>query len=53
MRKTITLLLSALTLATATPLLTSCARMTPQQKKTASFKRKARGGKTPCPCESH
>ncbi|GAB3831613.1 MULTISPECIES: hypothetical protein [Hymenobacter] len=53
MKKTLTLLLTVLTLAASVPSLTSCARRTPQQKKTASFKRKARGGHVPCPCDSH
>lgn len=30
-----------------------CAARSPLQKKTASFKRKAKSGKIPCPCESH
>ncbi|WP_176133120.1 hypothetical protein [Hymenobacter sp. CRA2] len=53
MRKTLTMLLAALTLAATLPVTTSCARRTAQQKKTASYKRKARGGHTPCPCDSH
>ncbi|WP_400192176.1 hypothetical protein [Hymenobacter sp. B81] len=53
MRKTLTLLLSLLILGTSVPLTTGCARRTAQQKKTATFKRKAKGGKTPCPCDSH
>ncbi|OON67471.1 hypothetical protein B0919_18615 [Hymenobacter sp. CRA2] len=52
-RKTLTMLLAALTLAATLPVTTSCARRTAQQKKTASYKRKARGGHTPCPCDSH
>ena len=53
MKKTLTLLLAAFMLAASVPSLSSCARRTPQQKKTATFKRKARGGHTPCPCDSH
>jgi hypothetical protein len=52
-RKTLTMLLAALTLAATLPVTSGCARRTAQQKKTASFKRKAKGGKTPCPCDSH
>jgi hypothetical protein len=52
-RKTLTMLLAALTLAATLPVTSGCARRTAQQKKTASFKRKARGGNTPCPCDSH
>ncbi|WP_257870548.1 hypothetical protein [Hymenobacter sp. J193] len=32
---------------------TGCARHSSLQKKTASYKRKAKSGKIPCPCESH
>ncbi|SHJ13822.1 hypothetical protein SAMN02745146_2405 [Hymenobacter daecheongensis DSM 21074] len=32
---------------------TGCARRTAQQKKTTSYKRKAKFGKAPCPCDSH
>lgn len=53
MRKRITMFLAFWVLATAGGLTTSCATRTPQQKKTASFKRKAKGGHVPCPCDSH
>ncbi|GAA4372297.1 hypothetical protein [Hymenobacter koreensis] len=53
MKQTLTLWLALIVLATSVPALTSCARRTTQQKKTAAFKRKAKGGKTPCPCDSH
>ncbi|WP_460675689.1 hypothetical protein [Hymenobacter coalescens] len=53
MRKTLTLLLAVCTLAATLPITTGCARRTVQQKKTASYKRKARGGHVPCPCDSH
>ncbi|MET4107934.1 hypothetical protein [Hymenobacter sp. UYP22] len=52
MRKIVTLLLAAL-LGGSGLLTTGCATRTPQQKKTASVKRKAKFGKVPCPCESH
>ncbi|MBT9393405.1 hypothetical protein KLP40_09540 [Hymenobacter sp. NST-14] len=52
MRKIVTVLLA--TLIGGSGLLTAgCAARSPQQKKTASFKRKAKFGKVPCPCDSH
>ena len=44
----LSVLLCAGTVAT-----TSCSHRTLQQKKTASYKLKAKMGKTPCPCDSH
>jgi hypothetical protein len=51
-RKIVTLLLAAL-ISGSGLMTTSCARRTTQQKKTASYKRKAKSGKAPCPCDSH
>ena len=51
-RKIVTLLMATLVLGSGLAA-TGCASRTPQQKKTASMKRKAKFGKLPCPCESH
>ncbi|HEX8428541.1 hypothetical protein [Hymenobacter sp.] len=52
MKKIATLLITALFLGSGLAT-TGCASRTPQQKKTASYKRKAAIGKIPCPCDSH
>ncbi|GAB3234620.1 hypothetical protein GCM10027346_23630 [Hymenobacter seoulensis] len=51
-RKIVTLLLATLIGSTGL-VATGCATRSPQQKKTASYKRKATMGKVPCPCDSH
>jgi hypothetical protein len=51
-RKIVTLLMATLVLGSGLAA-TGCASRTPQQKKTSAFKRKAKFGKLPCPCESH
>ncbi|WP_175470865.1 hypothetical protein [Hymenobacter psychrophilus] len=52
MRKIVTLLL-AVCIGGSGLLTTGCATRSTLQKKTASYKRKAKSGKIPCPCESH
>ncbi|WP_188814602.1 hypothetical protein [Hymenobacter cavernae] len=52
MRKIITMLWLTLFLGSGVAA-TGCAGRTAQQKKTASYKRKAKSGHIPCPCDSH
>jgi hypothetical protein len=51
LRKIISYLVLASFLSAGT--LASCTTKTPQQKKTASYLKKSKRGKTPCPCDSN
>ncbi len=51
LRKIISYMILASFLATGT--LAGCSAKTPQQKKTASYMKKSKRGKQPCPCDSN